>query len=242
MHSERGAANAPFFVGKFVVIATPQSALPPACPERGGGCEQSEQTEGLNRGFAICPQPLSRLAATAPRPGSLLAFCNHHPKAVPVYGGFEPSAPSGRCSEGRIGRNREYCKRQRCKTTIFQPAFVAANVMSSRKGNGLEMLTAASYSPPQLRLRSAAPPQAVEPFGCPPTEKSPIGALFIACLFSLILISSRSRCSCRGRTGQRRGHSPRAGSCCRNSRGNSSRSSSRSRGRSPWGRCWSGTW
>ena len=46
----------------------------------------------MNRGFAICPQPLSRLAATAPRPGSLLAFCNHHPKAVPVYGGFEPSA------------------------------------------------------------------------------------------------------------------------------------------------------
>ena len=69
--------------------------LPPACPERGGGCEQSEQTEGLNRGFAICPQPLSRLAATAPRPGSLLAFCNHHPKAVPVYGGFEPSARGG---------------------------------------------------------------------------------------------------------------------------------------------------
>ena len=119
----------------------------------------------MNRGFAICPQPLSRLAATAPRPGSLLAFCNHHPKAVPVYGGFEPSAPGGRCSEGRIGRNREYCKRQRSKTTIFQPAFVAANVMSSRKGNGLEMLTAASYSPPQLRLRSAAPPHAVEPFG-----------------------------------------------------------------------------
>ena len=101
----------------------------------------------MNRGFAICPQPLSRLAATAPRPGSLLAFCNHHPKAFPVYGGFEPSAPGGRCSEGRIGRNREYCKRQRSKTTIFQPAFVAANVMSSRKGNGLEMLTAASYSP-----------------------------------------------------------------------------------------------
>ena len=60
----------------------------------------------MNRGFAICPQPLSRLAATAPRPGSLLAFCNHHPKAVLVYGGFEPSAPGGRCSEGRIPRTR----------------------------------------------------------------------------------------------------------------------------------------
>ena len=62
----------------------------------------------MNRGFAICPQPLSRLATTAPRPGSLLAFCYHHPKAVPVYG------ESG----------------TKC-----------------RKGNGLEMLTAASYSP-----------------------------------------------------------------------------------------------
>ena len=48
--------------------------------------------------------------------------------------GFEPSAPSGRCSEGRIGRNREYCKRQRCKTTIFQPAFVAASATSRRRG------------------------------------------------------------------------------------------------------------
>ena len=48
--------------------------------------------------------------------------------------GFEPSAPSGRCSEGRIGRNREYCKRQRCKTTIFQPAFVAVSATSRRRG------------------------------------------------------------------------------------------------------------
>ena|GEM_PF-3473801 len=43
------------------------------------------------------------------------------PPACPERG-FEPSAPGGRCSEGRIGRNREYCKRQRSKTTIFQPA------------------------------------------------------------------------------------------------------------------------
>ena len=36
MHSERGAANAPFFVGKFVVIATPQSRLTPCqLPGRG---------------------------------------------------------------------------------------------------------------------------------------------------------------------------------------------------------------
>ena len=43
------------------------------------------------------------------------------PPACPERG-FEPSAPGGRCSEGRIGRNREYCKQQRSKTTIFQPA------------------------------------------------------------------------------------------------------------------------
>ena len=55
------------------------------------------------------------------------------PPACPERG-FEPSAPSGRCSEGRIGRNREYCKRQRCKTTIFQPAFVAASATSRRRG------------------------------------------------------------------------------------------------------------
>ena len=115
--------------------------------------------------FSVSLHPPLAALNSEPRPGSLLAFCNHHPKAVPVYGGFEPSAPGGRCSEGRIGRNREYCKRQRSKTTIFQPAFVAANVMSSRKGNGLELLTAASCSPPQLRLRSAAPPHAVAPFG-----------------------------------------------------------------------------
>ena len=46
--------------------------------------------------------------------------------------GFEPSAPSGRCSEGRIGRNREYCKRQRCKTTIFQPALWVSRSESRR--------------------------------------------------------------------------------------------------------------
>ena len=166
-----------------MVIATPQSALPPACPERGGGCEQSEQTEGLNRGFAICPQPLSRLAATAPRPGSLLAFCNHHPKAVPVYGGFEPSAPGGRCSEGRIGRNREYCKRQRSKTTIFQPAFVAANVMSSRKGNGLEMLTAASYFPLSFAYAQQLPR----------TRWSLLGAMLCAKIYELTLRLEQGR-------------------------------------------------
>ena len=46
--------------------------------------------------------------------------------------GFEPSAPSERCSEGRIGRNMEYCKRQRCKTTIFQPALWVSRSESRR--------------------------------------------------------------------------------------------------------------
>ena len=53
------------------------------------------------------------------------------PPACPERG-FEPSAPGGRCSEGRIGRNREYCKRQRCKTTIFQPALWVSRSESRR--------------------------------------------------------------------------------------------------------------
>ena len=110
MHSERGAANAPFFVEKFVVIATPQSALLPACPERG----------------------------------------------------FEPSAPGGRCSEGRIGRNREYCKQQRSKTTIFQPA-LWLRVQRADGGVAARLLLFAST--PQSNLRFASSP-AGAPFGC----------------------------------------------------------------------------
>ena len=119
--------------------------------------------------FASTPQSNLRFASS-PAGAPFGCGTSSNPKAVPVYGGFEPSAPSGRCSEGRIGRNREYCKRQRCKTTIFQPAFVAANVMSSRKGNGSKMPSYLTI-PHQLRLRSAAPPQAVAPFGCPSTHK-----------------------------------------------------------------------
>ena len=102
--------------------------------------------------FSVSLHPPLAALNSEPRPGSLLAFCNHHPKAVPVYGGFEPSAPGGRCSEGRIGRNREYCKRQRSKTTIFQPAFVAANVMSSRKGNGSKLPSYFTVPPQTIRL------------------------------------------------------------------------------------------
>ena len=41
-----------------------------ACPERGGGCEQSEQTEGLHRGCCYLRQPLSlAYGSPAPRKG-----------------------------------------------------------------------------------------------------------------------------------------------------------------------------
>ena len=42
--------------------------------------------------FSVSLHPPQAALNSEPRPGSLLAFCNHHPKAVPVYGGFEPSA------------------------------------------------------------------------------------------------------------------------------------------------------
>ena len=47
----------------------------------------SELTEGLHRGCSFFPQPLSRLAATAPRPGSLLVCATTNPKACPERGG-----------------------------------------------------------------------------------------------------------------------------------------------------------
>ena len=82
------------------------------------------------------------------------------PPACPERG-FEPSAPGGRCSEGRIGRNREYCKRQRSKTTIFQPA-LWMRVQRADGGvvSGLLLFT----STPQSNLRFASSP-AGEPFG-----------------------------------------------------------------------------
>ena len=88
--------------------------------------------------------------------GAFGCSTSSNPKAVPVYGGFEPSAPGGRCSEGRIGRNREYCKRQRCKTTIFQPALW---VSRKRKPEGLrrkKLLWVSST--PQSNLRFASSP------------------------------------------------------------------------------------
>ena len=64
--------------------------------------------------------------------------------------GFEPSAPSGRCSEGRIGRNREYCKRQRSKTTIFQPAlWMRVQRADGGVASGLLLFTA---TPQSIRL------------------------------------------------------------------------------------------
>ena len=42
--------------------------------------------------FSVSLHPPLAALNSEPRPGSLLAFCNHHPKAVPVCGGFEPHA------------------------------------------------------------------------------------------------------------------------------------------------------
>ena len=56
-HSLRSCPLSPARGDSFWVV------LPPACPERGGGCEQSEQTEGLNRGCACIRQPLSQSAS-----------------------------------------------------------------------------------------------------------------------------------------------------------------------------------
>ena len=86
--------------------------------------------------------------------------------------GFEPSAPSGRCSEGRIGRNREYCKRQRCKTTIFQPAFVAVSATSRRRGciGAALVCVNPSVNPPCGVLPA---PRKGEPFGSPLTKSCP---------------------------------------------------------------------
>ena len=71
------------------------------------------------------------------------------PPACPERG-FEPSAPGGRCSEGRIGRNREYCKRQRGKTTIFQPALW---VLRSKSRRGYKEAHISPFvSTPQSRL------------------------------------------------------------------------------------------
>ena len=128
-------------------------------PGRGAGnTPQGGLTEGLTipseATFFFNPSVCSRCSHPPPLLGQAGGSTN--PKAVPACGGFEPSAPSGRCSEGRIGRNREYCKRQRCKTTIFQPAFVAANVMSSRKGNGLKMPSYFTI-PPQSANADSSP-------------------------------------------------------------------------------------
>ena len=105
MHSERGAANAPFFVGKFVVIATPQSALPPACPERGGGCECNEQTEGLHRGFCCLRQPLSQtFGLPSPSTGRLLgAVQAPTQKLSPLAGDSSRARPVGDAARGESG-------------------------------------------------------------------------------------------------------------------------------------------
>ena len=78
-----------------LLVSTPQSRLTPCqLPVRGAfwfvqpptqkpalkgevAMSDSELTEGVHRGCLFFPQPLSRHAATAPRPGSLLVQCKH---------------------------------------------------------------------------------------------------------------------------------------------------------------------
>ena len=123
--------------------------------------------------FASTPQSNLRFASS-PAGAPFGCGTSSNPKAVPAYGGFEPSAPGGRCSEGRIGRNREYCKRQRCKTTIFQPAFVAANAMSRRKGNDSKKPSAVRYSPSVFSLSfTDSSPASGGAFWLSPNRKEP---------------------------------------------------------------------
>ena len=97
--------------GWFLLTPSVSPALPAA--QGHSGWNKVALLTAVRNSPCFCPFSVSLhppLAAlnSEPRPGSLLAFCNHHPKAVPVYG------ESG----------------TKC-----------------RKGNGLEMLTAASYPP-----------------------------------------------------------------------------------------------
>ena len=60
------ATLSPFHGNSFWLV------LPPACPERGGGFCEAKAGGVINSLAALClSQPLSRLAATAPRSGSL---------------------------------------------------------------------------------------------------------------------------------------------------------------------------
>ena len=89
------ATLSPFHGDSFWLV------LPPACPERGGGCECNEQTEGLYRGCSCLRQPLSQtFGLPAPRPGSLLdcASTNYKPA---LKGEVDASATSRR--RGCIG-------------------------------------------------------------------------------------------------------------------------------------------
>ena len=132
--------------------------------------------------FQPLRQSALRRIASSPAGAPFGCGTSSNPKAVPACGGFEPSAPSGRCSEGRIGRNREYCKRQRCKTTIFQPAFVAANAMSRRKGNDSKRPSVARCSPSASLTLSSSPASGgafnslSQTYGLPaPSKREPFG-------------------------------------------------------------------
>ena len=190
--------------------------------------------------IALCLfQPLSHGLRRASSPcGEPFGLCNTAPKLSPLAGDSSRARPvddKARGESGGIGSVASGSKARRPYSNQRSwhevPKGEWLKEAKCREVFPLSLFTIVHRQLPRKRWRLLAVP--------PHAKKSPIGGSFH---YLLIFISSRSRCSCRGRTGPRRGHSPRAGSCCRNSLGNSSRSSSRSRGRSPWGRCWSGTW
>ena len=118
----------------------------------------SELTEGLRRGFSVFRQPLSRLAATAPRLGSLLGATTAQ-KLSPFTGKVDTSKASGRkgCGWGAVlcfftvppQSRLAPCQlpRKRWRLLVVQhrqklsprAGKVAANEMSSRKGCGSEV-------------------------------------------------------------------------------------------------------
>ena len=77
-----------------------------ACPERGGGCECNEQTEGLHRGCSYLRQPLSQSAlrriASSPC-GEPFGLCNTAPKLSPRAGDSSRARPVDDKARGESG-------------------------------------------------------------------------------------------------------------------------------------------
>ena len=128
-----------------------------ACPERGGGCECNEQTEGLHRGCSCLRQPSVNPPCgvlPAPRPGSLLVrFTNSYIKPA-LKGEVAASATSRR--RGCIGA-----------------ALVCVNPQSIRLAAYCQLPGRGAFNSLSLACGSTAPPQAVAPFGAPLTKSCP---------------------------------------------------------------------